>query len=129
MLDPHIDQNAHATSGGSLRASASSQSPSSAPALLGATERAPSENSLPELGARLKAVLAHPERHSIGDYASLIARLHAELGLMQSVASIVQHAASVGSTIDGDDLAALFEQDLNAGPLSEYEIESLAAAL
>lgn len=119
MLDAHIDKIAPAHSG--------SPSRSSAPALRGATDSARSENSLPELGARLEAVLAHPERHSIGDYAGLIARLHAELTLIQPIVGSVQYAARTDATVDGDDLAALFEQELNAGPLSEYEVESLAA--
>lgn len=127
MLDPHIDQIASAQSGSSLRATVCSPVLRSASALRGATDSARSENSLPALGVRLEAMLAHPERHSIGDYVSLIARLHAELTLIQPIASSVKHAARTDATIDDDDLAALFERELNAGPLSEDEIESLAA--
>ena len=38
--------------------------------------------SLTSLGQNLAAVLDHPEGHSIGTFATLVGRLHAELAMM-----------------------------------------------
>jgi hypothetical protein len=82
-----------------------------------------------ELGDRLEAVLANPDRYTIEDYAGLLEQLHAELRLVRPSALDGRSSRDPLVASDGDDLAALFEHDLHATPLSENDIDTLVHSL
>ena len=85
----------------------------------------PGLESLVDLGKRLTAALERPEALSIGAFAAMVERLHAELSMIGDPAAL-----SGGSgALSNDDLALLLGERAPLRVLSEGELDALGSFL
>ena len=84
------------------------------------------QESLVELGKRLSAALENPEALTIGTFAALVQRLHAELGMAGDATAL---PADTGFEQTNDDWAHLLDQRSIAGLVSQEDSDALGSFL